>query len=147
MIPLLVGVILALAVGVFATTTGLDRDRAFYPTVTIVVAILYALFAVLGESTNALLLECAAGAVFVVLAVFGFKSSLWITAIALAGHGVFDAVHGRVMFNPGVPEWWPAFCGAYDITAGVYLAWLLRTGRVLAGRASGLVLDPRLRGQ
>jgi hypothetical protein len=30
---LLVGAILALAVGLFATASGLDRDRAFYPTV------------------------------------------------------------------------------------------------------------------
>ena len=134
MLPLLVGVLLALAVGVFATVTRLDRDRAFYPTVTIVVAILYVLFAVMGGSTNALLLECAAGAVFVVLAVFGFKSSLWIAAVALAGHGVFDAVHGRIIANPGMPVWWPAFCAAYDITAGVYLAWLLTNRRVQAVR-------------
>jgi hypothetical protein len=135
MVPLLVGVLLALAVGVFATVTTLDRDRAFYPTVTIVVAILYALFAVMGGSTHALLLECAAGAVFVTLAVIGFRSSLWITAFALAGHGVFDAIHGQVIFNPGVPPWWPAFCGAYDITAGLYLGWLLANRRVQAAAA------------
>lgn len=38
---LLMGVLLALAVGLFATAVGLDRDRAFYPTVTIVIASLY----------------------------------------------------------------------------------------------------------
>ena len=35
---LLVGVLLAVAVGLFATGLGLDRDRAFYPTVMIVIA-------------------------------------------------------------------------------------------------------------
>lgn len=131
----LVGTLLALAVGVFATATGLDRDRAFYPTVTIVVAILYALFAVMGGSTTALLLELMAGAVFVVLAVYGFKSSLWVAAFALAAHGAFDAVHGQVISNPGVPPWWPAFCSTYDIAAGMYLAWLLTTARVQAAPA------------
>ena len=132
MLAVLVGALLPVAVGAFATVTGLDRDRAFYPTVTIVVAILYALFAVMGGSTSALLLECAAGAVFIALAVVGFRSSLWITAFALAGHGVFDFFHGFVISNPGVPVWWPGFCGTYDVVAGIYLAGLLMSGRVRA---------------
>jgi hypothetical protein len=32
-----------------------------------------------------------------------------------------------VISNPGVPGWWPMFCLAYDVTAGVYLGWLLKT--------------------
>ena len=40
---ILVGVILAAVVCGFATIVGLDRDRAFYPTVTIVIASYYAL--------------------------------------------------------------------------------------------------------
>jgi hypothetical protein len=46
----MIGVILALAVGLLATKVSLDRDRAFYPVVTIVVASYYALFAVMGAS-------------------------------------------------------------------------------------------------
>ena len=129
---LTVGAVIAVAVGLFATVTGLDRDRAFYPTVTIVVAALYSLFAVMGGTPNALRLELMAGAVFLAAAVFGFRSTLWITAVALAGHGVFDLVHGRIISNAGVPEWWPAFCGAYDLVAGGYLALLLKSGRIRA---------------
>ena len=33
---LIVGVVLAIVVAIFARVTGLDRDRAFYPVVTIV---------------------------------------------------------------------------------------------------------------
>ena len=129
---LLVGTLLALSVGLFATGVGLDRDRAFYPTVAIVIALLYALFAVMGGSTNALVLESVVGAVFIAAAAFGFRSSLWIVALALAAHGVFDSVHGRVISNPGVPVWWPAFCSTYDVTAAVYMAWLLKRGRIRA---------------
>ena len=128
--PLLVGALLAFAVGLMATAVGLDRDRAFYPTVTIVIASLYALFAVLGGSTHALLLDSLLGAVFIAAAIWGFRSSLWVVAIALAAHGLLDFVHGRVVSNPGVPAWWPAFCGSYDVVAGAYLAWLLKAGRV-----------------
>jgi hypothetical protein len=131
-VALLIGVFLALAVGVFATSVGLDRDRAFYPTVTIVIALLYALFAVMGESTDALARESLAGAVFIGLAVIGFKWSLWVAVAALAGHGTFDFIHAGLISNPGVPQWWPEFCGAYDVTAAVYLAWLLKTGRTRA---------------
>ena len=69
-----------MSVGVFATGVGLDRDRAFYPTVTVVIAFLYALFAVMGESTDALVRESLGGAVFVGLAVIGFRchSRLWL---------------------------------------------------------------------
>jgi len=131
-VAILVGAILAVAVGLFATAVGLDRDRAFYPTVTIVIAFLYALFAVMGASTHALVLESAVGAVFLAAAVSGFRSSLWIVALALAGHGVFDLVHGSVITNPGMPAWWPGFCSAYDVTAAAYLAWLLKIDRIRA---------------
>jgi hypothetical protein len=45
-----------------ATATGLDRDRAWYPAVTLVIASYYALFAVMGASTQALVLELTAAA-------------------------------------------------------------------------------------
>lgn len=128
----LVGALLAFAVGLLATAVGLDRDRAFYPTVTIVIASYYALFAVMGASTNALLLESVVGAVFIAVAVSGFRSSLWLVVLALAAHGVFDVAHSRVISNPGVPAWWPAFCLTFDVTAAAYLAWLLKIDRIRA---------------
>jgi len=131
-VALLVGALLAITVGLMATAVGLDRDRAFYPTLTIVIASFYALFAVMGASTHALLLESLVGAVFLAMAVSGFKSSLWVVVVALAGHGVLDFAHDRVISNPGVPLWWPAFCLAYDLTAAAYLAWLLKAGRIRA---------------
>ena len=129
---LLVGASLAFVVDLFATVVGLDRDRAFYPTVTIVIASLYALFAVMGASAHALALESLAGGVFVAGAVIGFRSSLWVVVLSLAAHGIFDHAHGSVIANPGVPSWWPEFCLAYDVTAAGYLAWLLKSGRIRA---------------
>lgn len=132
MVALGVGVVLALAIGLMATTVGLDRDRAFYPTVMIVIALLYSLFAVMGGSTQALIVESLAGLVFLAAALYGFRSSLWLVAAALAAHGLFDLVHGTFVSNPGVPAWWPEFCFAYDVAAAAYLAWLLKSGRIRA---------------
>jgi hypothetical protein len=131
-VAFMVGTLLALAVGLMATASGLDRDRAFYPTVTIVVASLYALFAVMGGSTHALLIESLVGAVFLAAALAGFRSSLWVVVVALGLHGALDSVHHGVVANPGVPVWWPAFCFSYDVTAAAYLAWLLKSGRTRA---------------
>ena len=52
---------------------------------------------------------------------------MWLVAAGLALHGLFDFVHGHVVDNPGMPAWWPAFCGAYDVVAAIYLGWLLTT--------------------
>jgi len=125
MIAAVVGVVFAVSVGLFATFIGFDRDRAFYPTVMIVIAFLYPLFAVMGGSSHALLLELGVAAAFIAAAAFGFKKSMWIVAAALAAHGAMDGVHGRMIANPGVPAWWPAFCLTYDVVAAAYLAGLL----------------------
>jgi len=127
-----IGVALALAISVFATLVRFDRDRSFYPTVMLVIASTYALFAVMGDSLQALGLEAIPIVGFIVVTVLGFRVNLWLVVGALAGHGVFDFFHGRVISNPGVPVWWPMFCLAYDVAAAGYLAWLLLRARVAA---------------
>jgi hypothetical protein len=117
----LIGAFLALAVGVLGTVVGLDRDRAFYPTIMAVIAAYYVLFAVMGGSTHALLAETAVAAIFLTVTLVGFKYSLWLVVAALASHSIFDALHGHLIADPGVPVWWPAFCLAYDGVAAGYL--------------------------
>jgi hypothetical protein len=121
----LVGAMLALAVGGLATAVGLDRDRAFYPTVLIVIASYYVLFAVVGESTRALVVEAVVAIAFLAVAIAGFRYSLWLVVAGLAAHGILDVFHDRVIANPGVPTWWPAFCLTYDGVAAGYLTLLL----------------------
>jgi hypothetical protein len=95
----------------------------------------YVLFAAISGSVQTVLVESIIMTLFAAAAVAGFKSSTWIVAGALAAHGVFDGFHGRVVENAGMPEWWPAFCLAYDVGAAVILAWLVRRG-LMAGGAS-----------
>jgi hypothetical protein len=133
--PYTVGIVLALLTALLARLAGLDRDRAFYPTALIVVASYYVLFAVMGGSTHALIVESIATTVFAAVAVAGFRSSLWLVAVALAGHGAFDLIHPRLVSNPGVPAWWPAFCLAYDFCIAAVFALLLRA-RVVRTRAA-----------
>jgi hypothetical protein len=98
----------------------------------IVIASYYVLFAVMGASTHALVLESLVAATFLAVAVIGFRSSLWVVVAALGAHGVFDLAHGGIIDNPGVPAWWREFCLTYDVAAAGYLAWLLKSRRILA---------------
>lgn len=127
--PFVIGIVVSVGVASFGRLVGFDRDRAFYPTVMIVVASYYVLFAAMSGSIQTVAIETAVMTLFVGAAVAGFKSSAWIVVAALAGHGVFDAVHGRIIDNSGVPVWWPAWCLAYDVGAAACLGWLLRRGR------------------
>lgn len=131
-----IGVALAILVSLGATWVGLDRDRAMYPVVIVVIALLYILFAVIGGAGEALLWESIPMFLFVVAAVLGFRRSLWWAVFALAAHGVFDLFHAEMIHNPGVPSWWPMFCSSYDLAAAGYLAWLLGSARVAAARVA-----------
>ena len=127
-----VGAVLALLVGASCSYFGLDRDRAMYPVVMIVVASYYALFAVMGGSTQALVIESAVAAAFLAVAFAGFKSTLWLVVVGLAAHGIFDLAHPHLYANAGVPNWWPAFCSIYDVVAAAYLTWRLASRSVRA---------------
>jgi len=129
--PSLIGIGLGLAVCILATMIGLDRDRAFYPTITIVIASYYALFAIMGGSVSALVTESIAIAAFLLISIVGFKKNLWLIVGALCAHGVFDFVHDNLIADPGVPAWWPAFCLTFDLVAGAYLAVLIARQRVI----------------
>ena len=128
-LPAIAGVVLAIAVAIFARFVGFDRDRAFYPVVLVVVGSYYDLFAIIGGGT-ALLAETAGFVAFAATAAVGFRSSLWIVVAGLAGHGVFDFVHGALIDNPGVPTWWPSWCLAYDVAAAACLAALMLNGKI-----------------
>jgi hypothetical protein len=117
-----IGAILALALASLATTIGLDRARSFYPTVLIVVASYYTLFAVMGASKETLEIEITIGAAFSFVALFGFKRNMWLVAAAIGGHGIFDLFHHSIIQNPGVPVWWPGFCAAVDLVLSAWMA-------------------------
>jgi len=121
----LIGAGLAVGVCAFATLVGFDRDRVFYPILAIVNATYYILFAVIGSSTPALVLESLIAVAFLAVAAAGFQKNLWLIVAALAGHGVFDFFHRLFIENPGVSVWWPGFCLSFDVLAGGFLAMLL----------------------
>ena len=129
----LIGVALGASTAGLAHLLGFDRPRNFYPVLLIVIASYYVLFAVMAGSAAALSLEVIIFGGWMVGAVIGFRFNLWVAVVGLIGHGLFDALHGGLIANSGVPVWWPGFCLAFDLVFGAYAA-----GRILArdtGRA------------
>ena len=121
-----IGVALAVGVGLFAGIVGFDKERGFYPVVLIVIAAYYVLFAAMAGSTRAVVEETGPALLFVAAAAFGFRRTLWVVVGGLAMHGVFDFIHHEMISNPGVPALWPDFCLAFDLTAAAYLGVLIR---------------------
>ena len=135
MLPLLIGAGLAVFIAVGASVTRSDQDRSFYPTVLIVIATYYVLFAFMsGES---IVEEIVVASAFSVVAIAG---GLMLPALVGAGiflHGVFDFLRPLFISNSGVPAWWPAFCGGVDILLGAWVMWLSfkrKMGAVQSGR-------------
>ena len=121
----LIGLSLGVAVAVFARIVGFDRERVFYPTVLIVVAHYYVLFAIVSEKYGALPPQLIFFGLFSTIAVLSFRISLWFAVAGLAVHGLFDFAHQFFAADSGVPKWWPSFCLAFDLTAAAAVAIML----------------------
>ena len=97
--PALIGLGLALAVAAFGRIVGMDRDRAFYPVILIVVAHYYILFAAIGGASE-IPVQLGIFGLFAAVAVLAFRQNLLGSGVVgLAGHGVFGVFHrsiGRV---------------------------------------------------
>lgn len=121
----IIGTVLALVITSGGTVLGFDRERVFYVAMMLVIASYYILFAAVGASSHFVIVELLVAVVFMLLAVIGYKTTLWLVVVALAGHGVLDLFHPLLVGDPGVPQSWPGFCMAFDIVAAGYLAGLL----------------------
>ena len=111
----ILGVSLAMLVCLGASVIGLGRERSFYPTVMMVIASDYMLFAAQAWPIDGFLAEVSGLALFTALAIWGFRASNWFVVAALILHGAFDVFHGLLITNLGVPRWWPVFCLTFDL--------------------------------
>lgn len=132
MIALIVGITLASVIAAGGRITRFDMDRGFYATVLIVIASYYVLFAFIAQ--QAILPEAIAASLFSAIAVLGAYRWMPLIGIGILLHGVFDLIHPFIIDNPGVPLWWPAFCGGVDIVLGAWVIYITLNGKTLTQR-------------
>jgi hypothetical protein len=134
-IPFLAGVLIAVAIAALAKFTRFDEDRSFYPTILIIIASYYVLFAVVGGSPHALVWEIVIAVAFSTVAMIGALRLPTVVGAGIIAHGIFDLVHDVIIENSGVPTWWPSFCGAVDVLLGLWAIGLSRSRRERASVA------------
>lgn len=123
-IPIVAGVVLAVVLALSARLTRFDLDRSFYPTILIVIATYYVVFAFM--SGEAIWAEIVAASVFAAFALAGVYFLPVLVGLGIVLHGAFDFIHPRIIDNGGVPSWWAAFCGSVDVVLGTWVIWLAR---------------------
>ena len=109
-LDILWGLVIGLSGVGSAHLLGFDRDRSYYPTLMIVIASIYILFAVMAVPASALLPEAIAATAFIALAIAGHRWSLWLVVLALLGRlddyetrsGYVIAPH--VYWSPGLAQ-------------------------------------------
>jgi hypothetical protein len=121
LIAFIAGAGLAVVLAIFGKLTGYEKDRSFFPTLLIVIASYYLLFAILDGSVSTILIEIAVAAIFIVSAIWGSYRFPLIVGAAITLHGIFDFMYGYLYVNNGVPVWWPAFCAGIDIPFGLWV--------------------------
>ena len=127
MIPVVIGVLLAVGIAVLAKFTRFDEDRSFYSTVLVIVASYYVLFAVLDSSAHALVWELVIAVAFSTVAITGALFLPSLVGIGIIAHGLFDLVHDALIENSGVPTWWPSFCASIDVVLGLWVIIVTRS--------------------
>ena len=107
---------------------GMLRERSGLAMLLAAIAFFYPVFAAAEADWGAVALHGAIFVGFVALAVRAWRRGTFLIAGGLIAHGLFDIAAG-VIGAPG-PTWWPAFCGALDIVAGVAVLRLIQTGKI-----------------
>jgi hypothetical protein len=124
LLPLVIGVLLAVGVAALAKFTRFDEDRSFYATVLVIIASYYVLFAVLGGSRHALVWELVVAVAFSTAAILGALLLPVLVGIGIMAHGLFDLVHDLLIENVDVPSWWPSFCASVDVLLGLWVIFI-----------------------
>jgi len=92
------------------------------------VASFYPVFAVIEGDPLGAVLHIAIFVLFGALAMRAYHRGMLMIAGGLIAHGIFDIAAGLID-TPG-PVWWPAFCAAFDIVAGVAMVRLIQRGKI-----------------
>lgn len=98
-----------------------DEERSYYPTILMVIALYYVLFAVMESQIEVIVAEIAVASLFITGALYGAVRSLRLVAVLLILHGIYDVIHPHFMSYDSVPAWWPMYCFYVDAILGFWI--------------------------
>lgn len=127
--PFIIGVVLTAMLLLISVMTGLARERGVYPVTLMAIALFYIVFAFEHGGPTEIIVQSMIGILFFLLAILGYKTSLYIVAAGLIMHGLFDMAYSGVASNPS-PEWWAPLCLAIDVVLGVFLIFSIKIEKV-----------------
>lgn len=100
-------------------------DGLTWPLFLVSLPIYYMLFGVLAWDGSAVLNELLYGLPFIAIGLLVWKMNskmaLYIIAAGWLCHGFYDFYHDAFFVNPGVFNWYPAFCALVDVSVAMYL--------------------------
>lgn len=128
MLTAIVGVAFGLAYIFLARL--LRVDRWLFALGLISLPVVYSVFALYAGQRLPAALELAWGIPYLVggmlLPLVRFRGSIALAGVLWLLHGGYDLLHGSLIGNAGVPDWYPVFCAAVDVVIGTYLLGLAR---------------------
>lgn len=128
MVPFLIGLSATVAAIIGAHWAGMANSRATYTTTLIAIALFYIVFAIEHGSPSTIIINILIAGGFIALALLGQRFSIFLVAIGLLGHGLFDVMYHASGDSPA-PSWWAPLCLAVDVALGGYLLWRLYVAR------------------
>jgi len=129
LIPFGLGIFLTTGLLFVSSVVGLHRDRGVYPVTLIAIALFYVVFAFEHGGILEIAFNSVVACLFLLLAIGGYVRSLWIVAIGLILHGLFDVVYSASASSPA-PDWWTPFCLSVDLLLGLFLAVLIWKNKI-----------------
>lgn len=125
-IPAFAGIGLGAVTLAVAKAIRMTRARSFFPTALVVISSFYLIFAFAEGTLSDFIINLLVAVVFTGLALLGHRLSLWFVVLGLLAHGLFDFAYDVQGGSPA-PDWWGAFCLAYDLVFAVGLTEVLRS--------------------
>ena len=121
----LAGILVALVTILGIKFSGTENKPWAYPLTLSLYPMIYFGFSIYAGDTGVLTKEIVFAIPFFVIcilsAVKNLKFSGALLGLRYVGHGVYDGIHESIFHNPGMPSWWPVFCGVIDVVVGLYI--------------------------
>src|SRR5262245_57263712 len=112
MIEAAIGIVVGL--GAIAMARALNWQHWYYTVALLTLPVAYGAFAISAGAEQIALKEMILGTPFLVaataLTITRIRQSATLIAVMWLSHGAYDLFHDFLLFNPGVPSWYPVFC-------------------------------------